>query len=343
MKLALLTTLQRSPAWIHLLLFKLSWVLLVVGQERGLPWALALQLLALLLCRDLLRVLPPALCVAIGGIVVDWLCLQGGLFQFPAAALPPWLILLWLAFGLALQRGLQFLQRLPLLLQVLVGMLLGPLGYGLGARFDAVSFGLPLLQALLVLAVLWGALLPLALRAAHLQKRPVLAASLLFAGLLAPMTPNQVLAYTDSGEPGLMQLGQARLQWLWRPIYEASLHATTRDFEFPASTPYTLRLHYRIDVRGAQLLAETQRQWQQQKISAPVAWLDTLRTLLPDVQDGDSLALQVEPDGRAGLLHNDRLLGRIDNPDLVSAFAGIWLADTTTQPRLRRQLLGVSP
>src|SRR5690606_8219450 len=155
--------------------FKLSWLLLVVGQHAGLPWALGLQVLSVALHPRLKAALLPALGLATAGIVIDLLLLQSGLFVFPDNRFPAWLALLWLAFAFALPQGLGFLGKQPLPLQVLVGALLGPFSYGIGARLDAVSFGLPLWSALGALALLWALYLPLALRSQRWQLRPATA------------------------------------------------------------------------------------------------------------------------------------------------------------------------
>lgn len=326
-----------KAAWINLLLFKLSWLLLVLGQDQGLPWALGLQLLSLACHANLRAALPPALSVAALGILVDAACGLSGFFRFPGDGFPAWLAVLWLAFGLVLQQGLQFLRHIALRYQILLGAALGPLAYGLGARFGAVDFGPEQPLALSMLALLWAALLPLSLRL-RLQGRPALAPVLL--GLLLAGGVQGVHAEDRAATP-LVLIGEARLDWLFRTIYEARLYAANPGFRFPATQAYLLELEYRLSIKGTRIAAETLKQWQAQGVEAAPAWAGLLEKLLPDVASGDRLALQVAANGHGTLLFNGSPLARLEDPDFVAAFAGIWLADSTTRPDLRRQLLGL--
>jgi len=328
----------------NLLLFKLSWLLLVVGQESGVLWALGLQTVSLALHPDLRAALLPALAVALAGIGIDLLCQLGGLFAFPYPGFPPWLALLWVTFAFALPQGLGFLRKLPLPALVLVGMLLGPFSYGIGQHLGAVSFGLPLVPALLVLGAVWAVFLPLALNAARLRPQAVV---VLLALTLPVMLPVPDVAAQEAGPaqagPGSAQtlVGQARVTWFFRSIYEAFLYAESDSFIFPSQAPFIFRLEYRLDLKREQIVQETMRQWEKQQIRISPAWEQTLQQLIPDIRAGDSLALQVEHGQSAHLLHNDQLVGSIDDPEFVTAFAGIWLAETTTRPDLRTQLLGL--
>ncbi len=323
---------------VNLLLFKLSWLLLVLGQQAGLPWALALQALSLALHPALRAALLPALAVALGGITVDVLCQQAGLFIFPQGRFPLWLALLWLAFAFALPQGLGFLRKLPLPLLAAVGLVLGPLSYGIGARLGAVSFGPPLLTALVILALLWALLLPLALHATQWRLKPATALPLLL--LPALLQPADATAEDAAGQQRQL-IGQASFSWLFRPIYDAYLYAESSEFHDPAQAPFTFTLVYRLDLKREQIVQETLRQWDKQGVAVQPAWEQQLQRLIPDIRAGDSLALQVDATRRARLLHNAEPAGSIDDPEFVNAFAGIWLAETTTRPDLRRKLLGL--
>lgn len=324
---------------VNLLLFKLSWLLLVVGQQAGLPWAVALQGLSLALHPALRAALLPALGVAAAGIGIDAVFQMAGLFVFPQDRFPGWLVLLWLAFAFALPQGLGFLRRFHWLVLAGAGAVLGPLSYGIGERLDAVAFGLPLLSALAVLALAWAVFLPLALHAARWRLKPAAAVLvLLLPGVLHPAD-----AHAEDLVPGQAQqlVGSASLSWFFRPIYDAQLFADRKDFSFDSTEGFTFMLEYRLDLKQEQIVKETLRQWERQGVAVRPDWIPQLQALIPDVRAGDRLALQVDAARRARLLHNDRTLGAIDDPDFVNAFAGIWLAENTTRPDLRHQLLGL--
>lgn len=71
-------------------------------------------------------------------------------------------------------------------------------------------------------------------------------------------------------------------------------------------------------------------------------WQESLRAVFPDVQPGDRIAGVHRPGQGATFLVNGRAAGSID-ARLAERFFGIWLAPTTSEPRLRRELLANTP
>ena len=87
------------------LAFKLNWLVLVVGQERWLGWAV--MLLTVQLCFSLprgrkraLRCLAAMLAFAACGIAVDSALQLAGVLEFADRGMPAWLCLLWCAFAI---------------------------------------------------------------------------------------------------------------------------------------------------------------------------------------------------------------------------------------------------
>jgi hypothetical protein len=74
---------------------------------------------------------------------------------------PPWIVALWVHFGLTLLGPLDFLRgRLPL--AALLGAIGGPLAYAGGVGMGAAAFGREPAVSLCVLALVWAAACPLA-------------------------------------------------------------------------------------------------------------------------------------------------------------------------------------
>lgn len=72
-------------------------------------------------------------------------------------------------------------------------------------------------------------------------------------------------------------------------------------------------------------------------------WLRTMQQLFPDVAEGDRLTGVLHP-GRGARFHlNGRLRGDWPDPVAAARFFGIWLAPWTSEPGLRRALLGTGP
>ncbi len=98
------------------------------------------------------------------GIGVDSGLAVLAVFSFPENVLfpwlcPAWLIALWVLFASALESCLRWLVEWPRLAATL-GALFGPASYYAGQRLGALQFSPPLLDSLLVLAVVWSILLP---------------------------------------------------------------------------------------------------------------------------------------------------------------------------------------
>jgi hypothetical protein len=143
-----------------LIIFKLSWVSLVVGQQSSVWFALVLLALSLG-CQPKPRAAAVrATGIALVGIATDQMLTLAGIFTFHSALIPLWLAVLWLHFGVVLPAGFQFLGRLPLWGQSAVGALAGPLSYWLGATQEGVELATPAVASLLQLALVWALLLP---------------------------------------------------------------------------------------------------------------------------------------------------------------------------------------
>ncbi len=322
---------------INLILFKLSWVALVAGQEAWLAVAALLQLGSLWLHPHIATAWRPALLIAATGMAVDQLLVLSGVFVFGSPVLPLWLIALWLAFGLTLTLGLRFLQILPLWAQSGIGAVCGAGSYQAGVYFDAVSFGKSAGLTLLLLALLWALLLPVLLRMSRLSNLQMPRTLLvLLLTLSIGSLPKQSLAE----ESGLQLVGHSSYRVMFWHVYDARLYASSINFSFPESAPFQLSLEYKRGFNKQQILGETLKQWQQQGLTIPTHWKETMEILLPDVRAGDQVSLHVDGDYRAVMTNNGSVIGRINDPDLSIAFAGIWLAENTTHPEFRERLLG---
>lgn len=332
------------PYWLETLIaFKLCWAALVFGAGTGILPALALLAFSLARHASPWRALRPVLATAALGSGIDLAFTMAGVYAFPGSGFPLWLLVLWLAFAHALHHGFTFLKRWPIAAVALFGAVCGPASYLLGRQLDVVEFPLGLGLTLAILAAAWALLLPLALWMARVRAQEstsIRGALLLACAAVAclSLAPTGVHA---SGDTWRMH-GEARMSVLFRTIYDIRLY-TTGDptmFRFPGQQPYKLELHYRMNIPASLLLRETRKQWQAQDVDAPPAWISTLQATLPSVKAGDRLALEVARDGST-LLHNDVPVARLEDQDLVEAFAGIWLAAGTSEPALRRQLLGI--
>jgi len=147
---------------LDIVLFKISWALLVVLQGAGLVYAAVVILLRLFLLTNYKRTLPAVALVCVMGLVLDTLLTSLDIFLFSTPWLPSWLVMLWLSFALVLANGFAFLGNWPVHFQALAGMGFGSAGYTAGFLMGAVAFSWSYPVTMMLVALLWAFFLPLA-------------------------------------------------------------------------------------------------------------------------------------------------------------------------------------
>ncbi|MCB2216322.1 DUF2878 domain-containing protein [Desulfofustis glycolicus] len=147
---------------VNLAIYNVVWLICVLG-GNSLAW-LGLVLVAghFLISPNRRRDALLATAVLTVGVMTDGILHTIGFFtfipdQFP---IPFWLAVIWLALATLPNHSLSWMKRRPVL-SALFGALGGPLAYWGGARLGAATLNWPLLESLLLLAVVWGLLWPL--------------------------------------------------------------------------------------------------------------------------------------------------------------------------------------
>lgn len=150
--------------------FQLGWWIAILSAGRGQPW-LAPPVLGGLLAVNIWNASQPramtlvVLVIGSAGLLLDSGLTALGLLRFgdhPFAPwlCPPWLCALWYLFATTLHHSLRWLEGRSWLAALLGGMA-GPVSYGAGQAFGALTLGPTNALALLLLALLWAGLLPL--------------------------------------------------------------------------------------------------------------------------------------------------------------------------------------
>jgi len=139
----------------------------------------------------------------------------------------------------------------------------------------------------------------------------------------------------------LKTIGTGKLSWFLMDIYQASLHSADGVYT-DEKYPQALKIRYQRAFKKEWLVDATAKEWQKMLITQQryKPWLTQLSILWPDVKSGDTITLFVAENGQGSFYHNDVLLGEIEGPDLAAEFLNIWLAKNTSQPDLRRKLIG---
>jgi len=135
--------------------------------------------------------------------------------------------------------------------------------------------------------------------------------------------------------------GEAKLSVLFWDVYESRLLTPGGEWQ-PGIRPLRLEIRYLRDIKAADLVEQTAKEWQAQGISTEQhnLWLDQLNAQWRDVSEGDVIALEIDEQGKSQFLFNGEPIGTIDHPQFGEDFAGIWLSQNTTRPELRKALIG---
>tara|TARA_B100000700_G_C14848001_1_gene762550 strand:- start:316 stop:828 length:513 start_codon:yes stop_codon:yes gene_type:complete len=137
------------------------------------------------------------------------------------------------------------------------------------------------------------------------------------------------------------KVGEARMEYLFWDVYDATLYTRSGNYKQGAH-PVKFTLTYLRDFAAKDIVKATKEQWQHLgKSDLSAKYADKLLSLWPDIKKGESLSLQTSPSGQATFYHNDKKLGEISDSQFANQFLAIWLSPNTSEPALRKQLLGI--
>ncbi|MEQ1806694.1 MAG: chalcone isomerase family protein [Burkholderiaceae bacterium] len=187
---------------------------------------------------------------------------------------------------------------------------------------------------------------------AGLRRRQVCAAAL--ATLAAPgLAADPAAAAADSlAPPGEVAdtvasprlHGRGRLRFFGVRVYDARLWVgagfNAQRFE---DHMFALELEYARTLEGAAIaqrsIAEMRRAGSVTDTQA-LAWQAALANAFPNVVAADRLTGVHMPGAATRFFHNGKPTATVPDPTFGRAFFGIWLAPTTSEPELRRLLIG---
>jgi hypothetical protein len=151
----------------------------------------------------------------------------------------------------------------------------------------------------------------------------------------------------SSALPAAKLQGRATMRFFGLAIYEVRLWAPAGFAGERYDThAFALELVYARRFTGA---AITERSLEEMRRSGPVddtqarVWQSAMARAFPDVAVGDRLTGVNHADGTTRFFHNARPTAGVSDPEFARRFFGIWLAPTTSEPALRRRLIGSAP
>lgn len=144
--------------------------------------------------------------------------------------------------------------------------------------------------------------------------------------------------------PAAKRVGETRFHKYFFHVYDAALWAPGA--RYAKDAPHVLEIRYARDFKGRDLAARSVHEMRHQghRDEARLArWEAEMARVFPDIKAGDRLVGVALPGREARFHDGTRWLGTVADPGFVDAFFGIWLAEATSEPAMRRELLGARP
>lgn len=138
-------------------------------------------------------------------------------------------------------------------------------------------------------------------------------------------------------------VGEGRLTFLIWDAYDATLYAPGGQWQ--AEKPFALSLHYLLKINGEDIADRSIKEIRGQGFedeSILKKWHAEMNAIFPDVQNGTVLTAVFMPGKQTEFFENGRKIGVVAGDDFLRRFSDIWLSEKTSEPALRKKLLGQS-
>ena len=136
------------------------------------------------------------------------------------------------------------------------------------------------------------------------------------------------------------QVGESRFEYYFWDVYDAKLATPSGQYQF-GQHPSKLSLTYLRDFAAKDIVKATNEQWQHLGKTDLIGKYDKeLLALWPDIKEGETLSFITDEQGDGTFYHNDTKLGAIADSEFADNFLAIWLSPQTSEPTMRKQLIG---
>lgn len=143
--------------------------------------------------------------------------------------------------------------------------------------------------------------------------------------------------------PDAKVVGEGRLSLAFWDVYDATLYAP--EGQMQGDAPFALSIRYMREIPGVDIAERSVEEIRGQGFTDETqlaAWYQQMETIFPDVKDGTVLTAVFIP-GKETIFYGDgQPIGTVKDAEFTRWFSDIWLSEKTTEPGLRRELLGLS-
>lgn len=137
-------------------------------------------------------------------------------------------------------------------------------------------------------------------------------------------------------------VGEGRFRhYIW-DVYDARLYAPGG--EWVANNPFALELTYLMSLKGKAIADQSIKEMRKQGFTDEIklaTWHNQMRSIFPDVSTGEVITGIFTEDGTSVFYFGLKEIGRIQDPEFSKVFFDIWLGSKTSEPELRKKLLGL--
>ena len=142
--------------------------------------------------------------------------------------------------------------------------------------------------------------------------------------------------------PNAQLIGQGRLSVLLWDVYDAQLFASNGVYQ--ENQPLALQLEYLLELKGEDIAKRSIEEMQKQGFNDSEKlqrWFVQMKKIFPNIQKNDRLLGIQDSQGHSYFFYRDQLVGEVKDVEFSKMFFGIWLNVKTSEPDLRKQLLGI--
>ncbi len=142
--------------------------------------------------------------------------------------------------------------------------------------------------------------------------------------------------------PNASVVGRGKLSYIFWDIYEATLYAPNGQWK--SNKPFALLIKYYQGIDSNDIADITVQEIHKQGFTDEkklAAWNAKMRAFLPNVEDGTVLSAVYLPGEQTTFYNGNQMIGVIKDNKFGQLFFGIWLGEKTSEPELRRALLGL--
>jgi Chalcone isomerase-like len=143
--------------------------------------------------------------------------------------------------------------------------------------------------------------------------------------------------------PNAQKVGEGRLSVAFWDVYDATLYAPNG--QWSPDAPYALSIRYFREIEGTDIAERSIEEMKKQGFTdntALASWNTQMRNIFPNTKNGTELTALFTSNKTTEFYHNGKRIGVIKDPLFGKQFFDIWLNKKTSEPSLRKALLGLS-